>query len=691
MPHVWITGDCAADRAAAAATVGLAQLVPPINAHRRLRGPYTAVGTLLRAIVPDILQRWPELVHTHDIEVLATAPELRDVVPASRETLTSVAIPDERTRAYAKDRTLRIAHGVTELVRDYLSRSGGAPRMLVVDNIHHADHTDAEFLRIALRRLDPELLTLVVCTPADAGDTDLRAALRAYAEQRAAAEVAVMPNLNGDAALAAEYVDSDCTSDLPELVDGYARIDATERARLHDCRGDLLEARGERSLLLGAVPYHREHGSDPAGVGTQRMFEALEYCYDLGFYHAVVEFAARGHAIGDDRTWMLFTKHLLTALTALGRTEEAEAKCEQARARSTNERVHIQSAYALAMLYARHHPPERRDLERARAWSNTAIALASLLDRADDGDFLVVFQQNGLALIETYLGNWAAALRLVNDGIARLDRRLPADKHRLHRSVLRYNRGQVLVAMGRLADALADYTAVIVDDPNYAEYHFDRGSLLHRLGRDDEALADYAEAMRLSPPFWEVYYNRAEILQGLGKLDAALADLDYVLDLDPRNVGALVNRAGLLIAAGAPAQARQDVESGLGIEPDNAQLHCLDGQVKADAGQVAEADAAFARAVDLDVTLAAGWAGRAALAVDRGDLESAVGHLDRALDQGDDPAIRFNRAVAYRALGRLDDALTDLDRALELDPADPETVEERVRCREELVATGRTA
>jgi hypothetical protein len=38
-------------------------------------------------------------------------------------------------------------------------------------------------------------------------------------------------------------------------------------------------------------------------------------------------------------------------------------------------------------------------------------------------------------------------------------------------TVLRYNRAQVYAGVGRLEEAVADYLAVIEQDPNYPEYH----------------------------------------------------------------------------------------------------------------------------------------------------------------------------------------------------------------------------
>jgi tetratricopeptide (TPR) repeat protein len=41
--------------------------------------------------------------------------------------------------------------------------------------------------------------------------------------------------------------------------------------------------------------------------------------------------------------------------------------------------------------------------------------------------------------------------------------------------------------------------------------------------------------------------------------------------------------------------------------------------------------------------------------------------------------VRYNRAVAYEALGRFTEALADLDAAADLDPADPDIPEQRAR------------
>src|ERR1044071_674614 len=162
--HAWITGgESQRSRVkTATALAGAPLLMPAVDAHARLRGPYTAAGTIARELVPGVLDRDPDLVRRYDIELLSAAPELSALVPGSRETLTSMAIPAERTRYYARLRTRRIANGLAEFLDGVLGSTG--PFTLIVTNADHADATDLEFLATAVRRIDPARLRLVICS-----------------------------------------------------------------------------------------------------------------------------------------------------------------------------------------------------------------------------------------------------------------------------------------------------------------------------------------------------------------------------------------------------------------------------------------------------------------------------------------------------------------------------------------------
>ncbi|MEY9877809.1 tetratricopeptide (TPR) repeat protein [Streptacidiphilus sp. MAP12-33] len=687
-PHYWLRGGLRRDRSRALLGLGISLDAPDtlvVDAHRRLRGPFTAAGTLARALVPGVLPRDRALVERYDIELLSAAPELHSLVPNSRETLTSMAIPAERTRYYARLRTVRIGNGLVEFVRD--AAAGEGLRTVVVEQVDQADPTDLEFVANLVRRVDPARLQVVVCMPQQApDDAALLDVLREHAvlvEVAAASETTVLDPV--------AYVMADCVSDEPADLAAYLALDPADRAALHDRRAEQIEALDQESLRVGALAHHREHGGDPAEAGVRAVFHAMDHCLCLGFYAACVEYGQRGLALvdgiagadpaagagaGHDRWWS-FAKGTTLALSILGRTEEAELMDDQARLRSTKPGVHMNAAYNTAMLYTRHNDPERRDQRKAKSWLNAAIATASLIEDPHERAFQSAFYRNGLALVEVNLGAPQEALRLVDECIEMLDRLLPDDSHVLHRSVLKNNRARVYLALGRLDDALADYEVVIREDPNHAEHHLERGTILRRLGRTEEALADYARALRLSPPFPEIYYNRGDLRFGEGDVEGALADFSYVLDLQPDFVDAYVNRAGLLLDAGESEAAREDAVAGLRHDPENPYLHAVLGQYHVEAEDLPAARACFDRALKADPDLVTALSGRAGVAYAAGDLALATEDLARAVTlDPQDAALRYNLALVHRDAGRPAEALAELRRAAEQAPEDEDIAQE---------------
>ncbi|WP_433496539.1 tetratricopeptide repeat protein [Sphaerimonospora sp. CA-214678] len=697
--HHWIRAGLRRDRERFLKGLDLPPVLAVLDAHRRLRGPYTAAGALMRLIVPDALRRRPELGPAHNIEILTSAPELAHLVPPMWTSLEWTVRKGERTRFYSRLHTLNIANGLAELVRDHLRESGGGPRTLVFENVHLADPTDQEFVAVLLRRGDLGGLTVVAGTdhePIADPPGEITISLARVLERHATgvdAPASADPGPVPDTAEGARaYVDSEGTADDPRLLAAYLRLDEAERALLHDERAATLAARGEFSLSLGAIPYHAEHGADPAGAGLTALRTAMDHCRGIGLYQAAADLGLRGRKIVDryaqEEQWWHFTNATSTTLASLGRADEAMAVYDEARAVSTDPLVHMELAYSTAMLYARHYPEPRRDYRRARAWMNLSIAIASLAEDPKKRAFHTVFGHNGLALVEVRQGNAGEALRMLEDGMARLDRELDPGEHALHRAVLRYNRAQVLGMMGRLEESLGDYRTVVELDPDFPEHHFNVGNILRRLGRDAEAIAAYEQALRLSPPFPEAYYNLGDARLELGDVEGALADFGYTLELDPAHLDARINRAGLLCELGRSDEAWTDVTTGLELAPANAHLLCLKGRLLAERGDREGAREALSAAIDRDGRLAEAWALLGEVAYALGDLAGAAHDLDRAVELAGTPEMRFNRAVVRQESGRYADAAADYE--IVLTATDDEDTRERLnRCLTALRAQDR--
>jgi tetratricopeptide (TPR) repeat protein len=705
-----------------------------LDCHRRLRGPYTGTGTLLRQLVPEVYRHSPDLIKKHTIEILSIAPELRSLLSVSQETLTSLAIPRERTRFYSRLRTLRLAHGLYDFLHTCLAIGVYTELTLFFDNVQEADALDQEFIRVLLRRASPDTLHVIVGTTSDSLPPALTEALarttvRLLAEPFSAEEgrrrlqawgvpprwqdwllqysqgwygeweplgalkaeldacvpqgssfTAGMQALHTQAApeqralRARAFLDADGTGENLLETLAYQTLETETRQQCHDARAEALEQEEQWSLHLGAIPYHREHGQDPAHTGAKALRDALDYCLDMGYYETTIDFGHRGRAVIKREEqleyYWVFTTKITTSLAALERGKEAEQFYNEARAATSDPIVHMQAAYATAMLHTRHFPEGQRNHLLAKGRVNEAIGIASLLPDPKERAFHMVFNQNGLALIEVHLKRFPEALSLVTEGLDRLNRVLEPNEHLLHRSVLLYNRAQVYATLGQYELALADYTAVISQDPYYSEYYFDRGNVYRRQERNAEALADYERAISYSPPYPEAYYNRAGVLSALGREQEALADYTYVLELDPDYLDALLNRASILYEQGDYEAARRDVEHGLRLDEHNASLRCTLGLLEMAQEHSTEAYHAFSRALELDSSLAAAWINRAILVFETGETEKAIADLTCALALGENATVRYNRGIAYQAREQWNEAIEDFTMALTLDEED---------------------
>ncbi|MFG2877842.1 tetratricopeptide repeat protein [Streptomyces sp. NPDC048337] len=692
--HHWISAPHRPERAKRLAGLTLPPLLASVDAHRRLRGPYTAAGTLLRLVAPAALARRPELAGRHYIELQESTPELAPLVPPITHHLEEQSTVGEVSRYPARLHSLRVAHGIVDFLLAALTDAAQGPRTLVVDNVQHADVTDQEFLAAALRRIPPELLTLVLCTgtaelldPPGFPSVSLPDALAAYTTRTAADGPAAPAGGEAGPEAARRYVDGDCSDDDPAVIAAYEALPEAERTALHDARAAELAERAEErepSLRLGALPYHLVRGSDPDGAGVEALRTAMLRCKYLGFYHLAAELGDEGRGLVDPAErpdlWWIFIRESCVCLAAAGRPDESAVLQEEARMATLSPTHHMKLAYEIGMLHARHYPEERRDPRRARAWVNTAIAIADLLPDPKERAFYSVFNRNGLALVEVRDGRPDEALRLLDQGIERLDRELGLGERTWHRVGLRYNRAQVNSMAGRLEAALEDYGGIMDADDDFADHYFNRGNILRKLGRLEEAIADYERALSLEPPFPEAYYNRGDARLELGDTEGALADFTRTLELDPDNQEALLARAGLLADLGEPEAALADVAAGLVLAPDHAHLLCLRGRLLAEAGRAKEAAESLASALASDPGLAEAWAVKGELAYVEGDPETAVADFDRAIELADRAEFRFNRAVVHEAAGRFAEAAADFD-AVYAATGDPEASERRDTCR----------
>lgn len=628
-----------------------AVLMAAFDAHRRLRGPYSAGGELLRLMVPELLVDAPEALASQANAVAIAAPDLAQVVPSVSKTLTSEAPVGERTRYWSAQRTREVALGIVALVDEWRRSSHPEGLSLTFWNTSAADPTDIELLDLLRLRLD----ATPVSVTSHSGSPS------------------VPDNSMGD--LADAFIASDGTSSSQRMRTAYESLPADERRRRHSARAGYLHQLDLPGSHWGALPYHLERGTDPLCLGVDALLTALLSCFNAGFYHACVDLAERGRKLTSPtsrpRDFVHFTQKLIAALSYLDRGNEALPVVRELRAVGVDPTDQMRCQYLLAMLYTRHLPPAKRDHQEALACANTAIALADGHSDKERG-FFGAFMRNAAALVDLHRGDLPAALAKVNDAIDFTNTALGQDEHRLHRTVLVHNRGRVLLALNDYEGSLRDLDEVVRRDPEYDEAYFDRAGAHRARGDLESALRDYTTAIKLSVNFAEAYYNRADTLLELDRSADALSDLGVVLDLVPDHAEARLNRAGLLLDLGDLPAARADIDMGLATRPDDAHLWSARGSLMAEMNEVDEAWASYSRALELNPSLTAALGNRAILAFVLGRVDDALVDLDRAISLGDDCALRLNRGVARQAAEDHAGAVSDFFAAAKLGGASPE-------------------
>jgi tetratricopeptide (TPR) repeat protein len=221
----------------------------------------------------------------------------------------------------------------------------------------------------------------------------------------------------------------------------------------------------------------------------------------------------------------------------------------------------------------------------------------------------------------------------------------------------------VLLAVGRVDEVHAVLKGVPAAHPG-------RRALLRMIqavrgdsgdARDVDAMTSASEALA------ESYY-----LQSQAGPEAATKAARQATVRSPGNGFAWTRLAELEFSAGDSRAALVAVGKGLALTPENARAHALTGFILSARNRIAEARAAFERAVELDGAFGNGWLGLGLIKIRQGDLEG--GRIDLQTAATVEPVASIFHSYLGKAMskdGRRIEAEKDLMFARQLDPNDP--------------------
>lgn len=598
-------------------------------------GPWAGLDQLFTAVTKRLAGEKPDLLQAHAYELVRVAPSLGDTVETRYQSLTDTVPEEERVRLFPQDRALRIVHGLVDLLLNCVDKDIlPAPLSLAWDRVDETSFMTRAFLAHLGRRLGPRI--------------GVQLALGVTSEDGAGLE-----SLFAEVSCPVQWSHLEVTEAYDPAPDSSSADEATRRLFHLERRVDE-DPQRLASHLPKLVQAARLAGKPEKTLRWQA--EAFSHYTFLGLYRDAWTYgepvvAQLEEYVGSDelRRFKMLNK-TFGCVGALGEPD-ALAQLPDFLIREGLECLEEPAYrggvhYMLSMLHGRYLP----DLDLDLAERHLEFGLEELkTSRQPEASrqFQIAFNRNGLALVRFRQGRAQEAIDLCRHARENLDRYLPDDQQRLHRSVLLYNIGQVYSSLGEDREAVEHLNQAIELDPEYSEYYNDRGMLHFKAGRLTEAREDYLRAIRFSPPYPEVWTNLGQCLRRMAAFADALQAYNRSLDLDPHQPLAWAGRADCHQELGDLSLAENDYSAALERAPKD--WECLGN--------------------------------RAVVRYSLGRPEEALADLEKAVRLAPDvPDLRQNRAVALADLGHRERAREDLEHYLHLAPgaADRQAVAQRI-------------
>jgi len=224
--------------------------------------------------------------------------------------------------------------------------------------------------------------------------------------------------------------------------------------------------------------------------------------------------------------------------------------------------------------------------------------------------------------------------------------------------------------LGRHEAALDSITRAIAlngDEPNY---HSNLGAVYRALRRFDDAVASYRRALVLKPDFAAALHNLGLALQQQGQLAAAQRAFEQALQLTPDDIDALFNLANVLMARGEMEKAVDHYLKVVGKAPHYVEAYNNLGVALGKLGRADLAAECYRRVLALQPQNTAAHNNYGQLLAGRDELAAAAECFNKAL--ASDPLhvdAHVNLGNVLLEQGRPQEAHQSFERALALDPA----------------------
>jgi tetratricopeptide (TPR) repeat protein len=242
-------------------------------------------------------------------------------------------------------------------------------------------------------------------------------------------------------------------------------------------------------------------------------------------------------------------------------------------------------------------------------------------------------------------------------------------------TLLRAREGAAALMRGQYDKAIASYDEALqaeeIADFIEASIYSDRGVAKWRLNQTKEAIDDFNQSIQLSSENGAVYNNRGNALMDLGHPEEAVKDFDRAIALSPNYGVAYNNRGNAHVALGQYPLAFQDFRKAVELMPRSAVPFNGRGMAHAALKRYHAAVRDLSRAIGINPKYVAAYQHRAEAYFALGMFRETIADATQALTlepETPDPGMLLLRGRAYAGDKKLNQALDDLNKAIELKP-----------------------
>jgi len=236
--------------------------------------------------------------------------------------------------------------------------------------------------------------------------------------------------------------------------------------------------------------------------------------------------------------------------------------------------------------------------------------------------------------------------------------------------LLYFNLAVIYSRVGRIDDALEKLKEAIKLKPDHREAYMGAG-LLYEIKKDyREAVKNFEKALEIDPVNTVLYHHIGMLYYKLKDTASAVRQYETLIKIDPKDAAAYLEWANIYLKDKKTAEAIAVLEKAAKNGIKNIEIYVMAGYVYTESGDFDKAAASFTAAQELDADNPKVYFFRGILHEKKGDRELAVKDLREAIK------LKASFAEAYNYLGylfaesgtNLDEATVLIKKALEIDP-----------------------